>query len=55
MYKYVRLCVCVCVCTRACVRTCMRAQNMNSWMSSEKYIFYLEFHEKKSVCSTFTC
>lgn len=32
MYKYAHLCVCV----RACA--CMRAQNTNSWMSSEKYI-----------------
>jgi hypothetical protein len=47
IYKYVRLYLCVCVCVECvCARACMCAQNMNSWMSSEKYIFYLEFQEK---------
>lgn len=50
MYKYV--CLCLCVCVRACAY--MRAQNMNSWLSSEKSIFHLVFHEKKSVCSAIT-
>ena len=38
--------VCMCVCMCAHVGTCMCVQNMNSWMSSENYIFRSEFHEK---------
>jgi hypothetical protein len=56
VYVQIRISVCVhahmCVCVCVCV--CMHANNMNIWISSEKYIFHLEFHEK-SVCSTFTC
>jgi len=51
---YVQIRISVCVHAHMCVCVCMHANNMNIWMSSEKYIFHLEFHEK-SVCSTFTC